>query len=127
MPKCDQGVATLIRDLKDRGLLDSTLVVLVGEFGRTPASARERAHRPRSLAQLLLCHGRRRRHPRRPGLRLQRLAGGLRCHRPVTLEDFTATMLHTLGIDPTTRLSPDGFSRPASTVKWSTNFWPETQ
>src|SRR5690606_16757467 len=33
---CDQAFATLVADLKDRGLLDSTLVVWLGEFGRTP-------------------------------------------------------------------------------------------
>ena len=33
---------------------------------------------------------------------------------PVSLEDFTATLYTALGIDPGTRLSPDGFTRPAS-------------
>ena len=32
-------------------------------------------------------------------------------------EDFSATLYHALGIDPATRLSPDGFTRPASTGK----------
>lgn len=36
LPDWDNSVATLIRDLDDRGLLDSTLVVALGEFGRTP-------------------------------------------------------------------------------------------
>ena len=36
LPKWDNTVATLISDLNDRGLLDSTLVVALGEFGRTP-------------------------------------------------------------------------------------------
>jgi hypothetical protein len=36
LPKVDAAVATLFEDLDDRGLLDSTLVVLCGEFGRTP-------------------------------------------------------------------------------------------
>ena len=35
--------------------------------------------------------------------------------RPVSLEDFSATVLHTLGIPPATRISPDGFTMPAST------------
>jgi hypothetical protein len=34
---------------------------------------------------------------------------------PVSLEDFGATLLHALNIDPATRLSPDGFTLPAST------------
>ena len=36
LPEWDNSVATLIQDLKERGLLDSTLVVALGEFGRTP-------------------------------------------------------------------------------------------
>ena len=36
LPKWDNSVASLIADLKDRGLLESTLVVALGEFGRTP-------------------------------------------------------------------------------------------
>lgn len=115
MPKCDQGVAMLIRDLKDRGLLDSTLVVLVGEFGRTPrisqgAGAIGRDHWPNCYSAMVAGGG----------IRGGQVYGSSDsqaayvANRPVTLEDFTATMLHTLGIDPATRLSPDGFSRPAS-------------
>ena len=36
LPALDGGIATLFRDLADRGLLESTLVVVTGEFGRTP-------------------------------------------------------------------------------------------
>jgi len=36
LPPLDQGVSALLDDLKARGLLDETLVVMVGEFGRTP-------------------------------------------------------------------------------------------
>ncbi|MCA9062813.1 MAG: DUF1501 domain-containing protein [Planctomycetaceae bacterium] len=36
LPKWDNSVATLIQDLKERGMLDSTLVIALGEFGRTP-------------------------------------------------------------------------------------------
>src|SRR5205085_3299737 len=35
-PRLDQGLSALLDDLKQRGLLDSTLVVVMGEFGRTP-------------------------------------------------------------------------------------------
>jgi hypothetical protein len=37
LPQTDRGVSALLDDLKDRGLLDTTLVVIVGEFGRTPS------------------------------------------------------------------------------------------
>src|SRR5438445_4137453 len=36
LPRVDAAVAALFEDLNDRGLLDSTLVMLCGEFGRTP-------------------------------------------------------------------------------------------
>ncbi|WP_020468242.1 DUF1501 domain-containing protein [Zavarzinella formosa] len=36
LPKLDGGVAALLKDLKEHGLLDSTLVIVMGEFGRTP-------------------------------------------------------------------------------------------
>ncbi len=36
LPELDKGMATLLQDLSDRGLLDSTIVVWTGEFGRTP-------------------------------------------------------------------------------------------
>ena len=36
LPEFDKGLATLLRDLSDRGLLDSTIVACMGEFGRTP-------------------------------------------------------------------------------------------
>ena len=36
LPKLDGGVSTLLKDLKEHGLLDSTLVIVMGEFGRTP-------------------------------------------------------------------------------------------
>lgn len=36
LPMLDQGLSTLLDDLSDRGLLDETLVVCMGEFGRTP-------------------------------------------------------------------------------------------
>ena len=42
----DQAIAGLIKDLKARGLLDETLVVWAGEFGRTPHSAGPRRPRP---------------------------------------------------------------------------------
>jgi len=42
MPRFDQGFSALMRDLADRGLLDSTLVVCLGEFGRAPLIALEK-------------------------------------------------------------------------------------
>ena len=67
-PQLDQGLATLLADLKDHGLLESTLVWCCGEFGRRPedrlAAALER--RPQPLRQRLQRAGGRRRVQGRP-------------------------------------------------------------
>ncbi len=42
LPRFDQSIATLLQDLDDRGLLDTTLVVIAGEFGRAPLIAKEK-------------------------------------------------------------------------------------
>ena len=116
LPRADASVAALLTDLEDRGLLESTLVVFVGEFGRTPrisrgASAIGRDHWPNCYSGMLAGAG---------------LPGGLVYgasddsaawvrERPVSPEDLSATILKALDIDPHTRLSPDGFTQPAST------------
>jgi hypothetical protein len=63
LPRLDQALSALLTDLKDRGMLDDTLVVAVGEFGRTPViltseqsrdpagSPRHRPPRPRRAAE----------------------------------------------------------------------------
>ena len=68
LPELDKGLATLLQDLSDRGLLDSTIVWWSGEFGRTPQGAVGTAleRRPRPLRQGLLGPGRRRRIQGRP-------------------------------------------------------------
>jgi hypothetical protein len=116
LPCADQAVAALLEDLRERGLLDTTLVVLVGEFGRTPkirrgAKAIGRDHWPNCYSAMLAGAG------VRGGAiygASDSTAAYVRNH-PVTLENFTATLYHALGIDPAHRLSPDGFTRPAST------------
>ena len=116
LPRADQAVATLIEDLRDRGLLDSTLVVLVGEFGRTPKISKGakrigRDHWPNCYSAMLAGAG---------------IQGGSVYgesdkqaayvkSNPVTLEDFTATLFAAMGINPASRLSRDGFTLPAST------------
>ncbi len=70
LPMTDQTLPTFLNDLDDRGLLDETLVVWMGEFGRTPKINEQ--HQPRPLAAVLhRAAGRRRREAR---LRLRRLA-----------------------------------------------------
>ena len=51
----DQGVAALLSDLDERGLLDTTLVVVLGEFGRTPKVNKDggRDHWPHAMSVLM--------------------------------------------------------------------------
>lgn len=115
LPRCDVAVAALLEDLDDRGLLDSTLVVLVGEFGRTPrisrgGSAIGRDHWPQAYSAMLAGAG------IRKGV-VYGASDDLAAHvkdRPVSPEDFAATLFQALDIPPETRISPDGFTIPAS-------------
>ncbi len=116
LPKCDEAVSALLEDLLARGLLDSTLVVLVGEFGRTPrisrgAAAIGRDHWPNCYSAMVAG----------AGIRGGAVYGSSDTQaayvkdRPVSPEDFSATLFQAMGIPPETRISPDGFTRPAST------------
>jgi hypothetical protein len=112
LPRVDQSVSALLEDLSDRGLLENTLVVMVGEFGRTPrVSNQGRDHWPACYSALLAGAG------VRGGLVYGASdgQGGYVRDNPVSPEDFGATLFHALGIDPGTRLGRDGFTHPAST------------
>jgi hypothetical protein len=93
----DQPMAQLITDLKKRGMLDRTLVIWMGEFGRTPRiNARAgRDHYPRAF-NIALAGG---------GVRGGQVvgetdAGGVEvADRPVTVSDLFRTVYTTLGID----------------------------
>jgi len=67
-PRLDKGMGSLVKDLVERGMWNNTVVLWMGEFGRTPRINQK--HRPRSLGAVLVGGGRRRRHQGRPGLRL---------------------------------------------------------
>jgi arylsulfatase A-like enzyme len=113
-PRLDEALGALLEDLLQRGLLSSTLVVVVGEFGRTPKidpGGKGRNHWPHCYSALLAGAG------LRGGMTYgasDRYAGYVK-DRPVLPEDFGATIYHALGISPETRLAADGFTRPAST------------
>ena len=107
LPQFDPGISTLFRDLSDRGLLDSTLVVVTGEFGRTPRINKNagRDHWGPSFT-VLLGGG---------GLKGGRVVGKSdpRAERPATdpygPEDLFHTIYTQLGIDPKTEFhAPDG-------------------
>lgn len=102
--KTDKPTAALIRDLKQRGLLDQTLVVWGGEFGRTPMNEDRprsekgytgRDHWPKSGVMFFAGGG------VRPGLSLGATdeIGYRVVENPVHVHDVQATILHLLGID----------------------------
>ncbi len=111
LPRVDQAVSALLDDLADRGLLDSTLVVMVGEFGRSPTIVNQgRDHWPACYSALLAGAG------IRPGTvyGASDAHGGYVHNNPCSPERFGATLLRALAIDPAARLGRDGFTLPAS-------------
>ena len=93
----DQPIAALLEDLALRGLLDETLVVWTGEFGRTPFAQGKngRDHNPFGFTGWLAGGG------ARPGTSYGQTDehGYKVVQDPVTIHDLHATMLHLLGID----------------------------
>lgn len=102
--ECDQGLAALIIDLKQRGMLDQTLIVCSGEFGRTPSVELGQNGSGAAL-------GRDHNHW---GYSLWMAGGGVKggtiygatdefgfraVENPVSVHDLHATMLHLLGLD----------------------------
>jgi len=99
----DKPVAALIRDLRQRGLLDDTLIVWGGEFGRTPfregRTAASKILGPRPLPRLLHCLPRRRRRQTRHHLRETDELGFSVVRDKVHIHDLQATILHLLGFE----------------------------
>lgn len=93
----DPAWSALIEDLRDRGLLDSTLVIWMGEFGRTPRINPNggRDHYGRAWSTVLMGGG------IRAGQVIGRTdrTGSMVEDRPVTAGDFMATVCQVLGID----------------------------
>jgi hypothetical protein len=93
----DQAIAGLITDLKSRGMLDETLIVWTGEFGRTPWSegAKGRDHHSRGFTSWLAGGG------VKGGLAYGNTDqfGNVASENPVHIHDLHATILHLLGID----------------------------
>ncbi|MSQ96289.1 MAG: DUF1501 domain-containing protein [Gemmataceae bacterium] len=102
MPRFDQGLSTLLDDLRDRGLLASTLVVVVGEMGRTPRINHwgGRDHWGNLLFALLAGGG----IPGGTVVGSSDAHGAAPATFPVQPDEFAATIYRTLGID--TNLDP---------------------
>ncbi len=96
-PRFDHGMATLLRDLDDRGLLEQTLVVAVGEFGRTPKMNQwgGRDHWPPCQSVLLAGAG----VPRGTIIGDSDAQGAYPASRPVSLPDFVTTLYRILGVN----------------------------
>jgi uncharacterized protein (DUF1501 family) len=113
LPALDGALATLFRDLSDRGTLDRTLVVVTGEFGRTPRINKNagRDHWGPAFTVALGGGG---------------IKGGIAVGKsdaraekpasePIGPEDLSATIYHLMGIDPDDLFyTPDG--RPVKIV-----------
>jgi hypothetical protein len=98
LPQLDGAVSALFRDLSDRGLLETTFVLVTGEFGRTPR-INNRAGRDHwsAVSTLILGGG---------GIVGGRVIGASNAQAekpatdPISPEDLTATIFNQLGIDP---------------------------
>ncbi len=113
MPPLDQALAALVSDLDSRGLLDSTLVMVTSEFGRTPRINADagRDHWPRSFS-VMLAGG---------GIKRGVFYGATNPtaseveEGPVSHADLATTMYHLLGIDAGNELMAPG-DRPVPIV-----------
>ncbi len=97
LPKLDSAIPTLVDDLHQRGLADRVLLLVWGEFGRTPRiSNGGRDHWPGAMSALLAGGG----------LKMGQVIGATNrkgeapSERPVRPEDLLQTVYHVLGINP---------------------------
>jgi hypothetical protein len=102
----DQGMAALIQDLDQRGLLDNTLVVVLGEFGRTPKINKDagRDHWPGAMSVLMAGAG----VPRGHIVGATDPKGYYASDNVYRPEDFAASLYTKLGIDPNQILHTTG-------------------
>ncbi len=100
LPMVDRGMATLIRDLTERGMLESTLVVWMGEFGRTPTINKNpnpgRDHWPNAMSVVMAG----------AGIKGGQVIGSTDergtgpAERPLKISDLAASLYHAVGLDP---------------------------
>jgi hypothetical protein len=96
MPPTDAALATLLEDLAQRGLLDSTLVICLGEFGRTPKVNKNAGRDHWAAVQSVALAG----GGIKPGsvYGASDKIGAVPADQPVAPADLTATILHLLGV-----------------------------
>jgi hypothetical protein len=107
LPEFDQGLSALVTDLHERGLLSDTLLLVFGEFGRTPKLNKDAGRDHWAPAASLLFAG--------AGVREGQVIGATDkqgayvTRRPVSPGDVAYTVYEALGIDPDKMLTaPDG-------------------
>ena len=117
LPRLDQALSALLSDLKERGMLKNTLVVCMGEFGRTPKVLDQippgRQHWPQVFSSILAgC-----------GIRGGAVYGKSDKHaatiesNPVRPEELAATIYHALGVPLNEPQNNSGILRPLTTGK----------
>jgi hypothetical protein len=117
LPRLDQALSGLLIDLKERGLMDNTLVVVTGEFGRTPKVLTQdppgRQHWPKCFSSILAG----------AGIARGQLYGESSKHgeyptkNPIRPEELAATIYHALDIPLNAPQNNSGISRPITTGK----------
>ena len=114
LPPFDQAYAALITDLEQRGMLDSTLVMVSSEFGRTPKINKDagRDHWPRVFSVAFAGGG------FKKGLIYgsSDATGSDVEDKPLSVENLAATMYNQMGINPEKHIMADG-GRPVAIVK----------
>jgi len=115
IPPLDRAIAALVDDLIDRGLYDSTLVVAMGEFGRTPRMNKDagRDHWGNTFSVLMGCGS----------MKMGQVIGRSSARgehvvdRPISPEDVAATVYHHLGIDSRAITFEDKSGRPTYLIE----------
>lgn len=116
LPRLDEAVSALLTDLEDRGLLKDTLVVVTGEFGRTPninhvGPNPGRQHWPTCYSSLIAGGGIRGGAVYGESDRI----GAYVKDKPVRPQDLGATIYHALGVPHDLLVGAEGFNRPITT------------
>jgi len=115
VPRLDIALSALLTDLTDRGMLEDTLVVVTGEFGRTPKIIPGvnpgRQHWPQCYSSILAGGG------IRGGAVYGQSdkTGSAVKDKPVLPQDVSATIFHALGVPYESKVTPQGLSKPLST------------
>ncbi len=114
LPRLDQALGALIVDLKERGMLENTLVVALGEFGRTPkiiaGENPGRQHWPSCYPAMLAGGG------VKGGMVYGESdkIGAFVKDKPVRMQELSASIFHALGVPYEARVTKEGLTKPLS-------------